>query len=53
MDPCAIIYFKVRIRNQHLVTFLTHGSAILKIRTGIRDEHPGLYFRELRNIILG
>jgi hypothetical protein len=36
------------------VPFLTRGSGMGKeSRSGIRDEHPGSYFRELRNYSFG
>jgi hypothetical protein len=45
---------RIRIRDPGSGAFLTPGSGIRdgqEIR--IRDEHPGLYFRELGNNFLG
>ncbi len=45
---------RIRIRDPGFGDFLTPGSGIRdgqKIR--IRDEHPGLYFRELENSFWG
>jgi hypothetical protein len=44
----------IRIRDR--VAFLTPGSGMGKkssYGSGIRDEHPGSYFREIRNHFLG
>ena len=56
-DPSLFAVLRIRIRDPGLGAFLTPGYGIRDGRkpasgSGIRDEQPGSYFLELRNIFL-
>jgi hypothetical protein len=52
-DPkTALLWIRIR-DTMHFVFWIRDPGGIKKIKLRIRDEHPGSYFRKIRNNFLG